>query len=63
MDSGYVADKLNEFRLRSAECRNHASRAPTEELRRHYLWLAQMWHELAEARALVLKLREPGDLV
>jgi hypothetical protein len=28
-------------------------------LREHYLWLAEMWHELAEARATFLKLNEP----
>ncbi|HEX4636067.1 MAG TPA: hypothetical protein VH189_07775 [Rhizomicrobium sp.] len=59
IDPGYVTDKENEFRLRAAECRNHASKASTEELREHYLWLAEMWHELAEARAAFLKLQEP----
>ena len=58
---GYVADKVNEFRLRAAECRNHAAKASTEELREHYLWLAQMWGELAEARATFLKLQDPRD--
>jgi len=56
---GYVTDKVNEFRLGAAECRNHASKATTQELRAHYLWLADMWHELAEARASFLKLNEP----
>jgi hypothetical protein len=59
--SGYVADKVNEFRLRSAACRNHAAKATTEELREHYLWLADMWRELAETRATLLKLRDPPD--
>jgi len=61
MDPGYVTDKLNEYRLRSAECRNHASKAPNDELRQHYLWLADMWHDLAEARATVLRLKGPSS--
>jgi hypothetical protein len=58
---GYVTDKVNEFRLRAAECRNHAAKASTVELREHYLWLAQLWQELAQARATYLRLREPPD--
>jgi hypothetical protein len=61
MDTGYIADKVNEFRLRSAECRNHAVKAPSEELRQHYLWLAGMWHDLAETRAAYLKLNDTPD--
>ena len=61
MDPGYVTDKENEFRLRSAECQNHASKAPNDELRQHFLWLAEMWHELAEAGASFLKLKDPSS--
>lgn len=55
---GYVSDKVNEFRLRAAECRNHAAKATSPDMREHYLWLAEMWHGLAEARAAFLKLTE-----
>jgi len=55
---GYVGDKVNEFRLRAAECRNHAAKATSADMREHYLWLAEMWHELAQARAAFLKLTE-----
>ena len=58
---GYIADKVNEFRLRAAECRNHAAKANTAELRDHYLWLADMWHELAETRATILKSKDPPE--
>jgi hypothetical protein len=58
---GYVTDKVNEFRLRAAECRNHAAKATSQDLREHYLWLAEMWHDLAEARATFLKLNEPQN--
>jgi len=61
MDPGYVTDKENEFRLRAAECRNHAAKAPTDELRQHYLWLAEMWRELADARAALLRLNNPPE--
>ncbi|HEY2572981.1 MAG TPA: hypothetical protein VGH65_02895 [Verrucomicrobiaceae bacterium] len=58
---GYIADKVNEYRLRAAECRNHADKAPNRELRDHYLWLAEMWQQLAETRAASLKAAGPPD--
>lgn len=42
--------KVTEYLERSAECRELSTKAPTAELRKHYVALADMWKRLADER-------------
>ncbi|HET7085928.1 MAG TPA: hypothetical protein VFI23_14220 [Rhizomicrobium sp.] len=55
--NGIAMDKVAEFLGHSMECRKLASKAPTPEVRSHYLNLAAMWERLAEERRTQLESR------
>ena len=44
-------EKVQEFRQRAAECREHSGKSPTSEIREYYLELAKMWDKLADERS------------
>jgi len=50
-------DKVTEYEHRSLECRDLAAKAPTAEIRNHYLSLADIWQHLAEERRTFLQLK------
>jgi len=49
-------DKVMQYERHSLECENSAAKAPTSEIRSHYLTLAKMWAHLAEERRRFLQL-------
>jgi hypothetical protein len=42
--------KTEEYRQRATDCRELSQKAPTADIRQHYLDLAIMWDRLAEER-------------
>jgi hypothetical protein len=53
-------EKVTEYLRFSTECRDLANKAPTAEIRNHYLNLADMWKSLADERRLNLTNRTSG---
>jgi len=49
--------KVTEYERHSLECKDYAPKAPTTEIRSHYLSLADMWQQLAEERRTFLQLK------
>ena len=50
-------DKVMEYERHSNECQDCAARAPSGDIRSHYLSLARMWQQLAEERRTFLQLK------
>jgi uncharacterized protein YjiS (DUF1127 family) len=50
-------DTVMQYERHSLECETSAAKAPTSELRSHYLSLARMWAHLAEERRTFLQLK------
>jgi len=50
-------DKVRDYERHSLECQDIAAKAPTAEIRSHYMSLADIWRHLAEERRTFLQLR------
>jgi hypothetical protein len=49
-------DKVMEYERHSRECTDCAAKAPSGDVRSHYLNLARMWQQLAEERRTFLQM-------